>query len=603
MNGSNGDLAGESDRSVPAPPESAAVRDQLERMLASADFAASERSRQFLRYVVEETLAGRSDRIKAYSVATAVFKRDESFDGQNDPVVRIEAGRLRRALERYYLLSGRDDPVVIEIPKGGYVPTFKAGLAEPVPVADDVGAAVAVQSASPSSRKLGHRSYAVVAALMLLVIGGAGWYAARMPPFSAVAASPPPTGPRILVLPFADLGDGTVSQLYSAGLTDEVVSTLGNFKEISVFGLQTSRSIGPDPDIAELHKNLGVDYVLEGSVRSDAEHIRVSARLLESNDGTVLWSRSYEHPLTAEDLFAIQTRTAGEVASAIAQPYGIVFQAETADNPRRPPNDLDSYLCTLRYYGYRAAISPERFLAVRDCLEQAVERFPNYATAWALLSLTYIDEVRHGFPTNFESPGAGALAAARTAARLDPDNVRGLQALATALFFSHQLDEAFEVSDRALALNSNDAELLGQLGQLLGLSGRMAEGRALLEKALAQNPGHSGFYEGVLATIAYMQHDYDTALLEIEKADMRKLPIYHGVAAIIYAQKGLLERARSELDLFEKMAPGFIANLWAQLDLRNIPYESQLDIADGLVKAGASVPARPVAEKSGNTDS
>jgi tetratricopeptide (TPR) repeat protein len=187
--------------------------------------------------------------------------------------------------------------------------------------------------------------------------------------------------------------------------------------------------------------------------------------------------------------------------------------------------------------------------------------------------------------------------------RLDPENVRALQALATALFFSHQLDEAFEVSDQALALNPNDAELLNQLGQLLGLSGRMADGRALLEKALAQNPGHSGFYKGVLATIAYMQRDYDTALLEIEKADMQRLPIYHGVATIIYAQKGLLERAGAELDLFEKMAPGFIPNLWAQLDLRNIPYESQLHIADGLIKAGASVPARPLAAKSGKTDS
>lgn len=603
MNVLDGDLAGQGERSSPAPPDAAAVRDQLERVLASTDFAASERSRGFLRYVIEETLAGRADRIKAYSVATAVFGRDESFDGQNDPVVRIEAGRLRRALERYYLLSGRDDPVIIEIPKGGYVPTFKSGLAEPVPVPADVGATAAVRTESPAPPRLGRRFYAAAAALVLLVVGGTGWYAAGTPPFGAADASSAPAGPRILVLPFSDLGDGTVSQLYSAGLTDEIVSTLGSFKEISVFGLQTSRSLGPDADIASLHRDLGVDYVLEGSVRADAEHIRVGARLLDSTNGTVLWSRSYEHPLTAEDLFAIQVKTAGEVAAAIAQPYGIVFQAETTDDPRKPPNDLDAYLCTLRYYTYRAAITAERYATVRNCLEEAVQRFPNYATAWALLSLMYIDEIRTGFAKGSEPPEARAVVAARTAVRLDPENVRALQALATALFFSHQLDEAFEVSDQALALNPNDAELLGQLGQLLGLSGRMADGRALLEKALAQNPGHSGFYKGVLATIAYMQRDYDTALLEIEKADMQRLPIYHGVATIIYAQKGLLERAKAELDLFEKMAPGFIPNLWAQLDLRNIPYESQLHIADGLIKAGASVPARPVAAKSGKTDS
>ena len=607
MNVLDGDLAGRGERSSPAPPDAAAVRDQLERVLASTDFAASERSRGFLRYVVEETLAGRADRIKAYSVATEVFGRDEGFDGQNDPVVRIEAGRLRRALERYYLLSGRDDPVVIDIPKGGYVPAFKfkpleAGTAEPPPIAANLGPATAVELEAPAPPPKRGQFFFAAAVPVLLAVGGAAWYAAGIPPFGAADASVP-AGPRIMVLPFSDLGEGTVSELYSAGLTDEIVSTLGSFKEISVFGLQTSRLVGPDPDIAELHQDLGVDYVLEGSVRSGTGQIRVSARLLDSTNGTVLWSRSYEHPLTAEDLFAIQVKTAGEVAAAIAQPYGIVFQAETTDSPRRPPNDLDAYLCTLRYYTYRAAITPDRYAAVRNCLEQAVQRFPNYATAWALLSLMYIDEIRTGFARGSEPPEARAVVAARTAVRLDPENVRALQALATALFFSHQLDEAFEVSDRALALNSNDAELLGQLGQLLGLSGRMDEGRALLEKALAQNPGHSGFYKGVLAMIAYMQHDYDTALSEIEKADMRKLPVYHGVAAIIYARKGLIERAKAELDLFEKMAPGFIPNLWAQLDLRNIPYESQLHIAEGLEKAGATIPAQPVAAKSGKTDS
>jgi tetratricopeptide (TPR) repeat protein len=270
-----------------------------------------------------------------------------------------------------------------------------------------------------------------------------------------------------------------------------------------------------------------------------------------------------------------------------------VFTAEAAGEPQSPPDDLDAYLCTLRYYVYRAAITPEGYKEVRNCLERAVAAFPEYATAWALLAHVYIDEIRTGFMEGSEPPEVRALAAARTAVRLDPENARALQALATSLFYSHQLDEAFEVADEALALNPNDSELLGQLGQLEGLAGRMGEGRALLEKALALNPAHSGFYRGVLAAIAYMQHDYDTALAEIERADMRKLPIYHGVAAIIYAQKGMPDKARAALEQFEKMSPNFIPNLWAELDRRNIPYESQLHMAEGLRKAGAAVPPPP----------
>jgi adenylate cyclase len=230
---------------------------------------------------------------------------------------------------------------------------------------------------------------------------------------------------------------------------------------------------------------------------------------------------------------------------------------------------------------------------VKACLEHALARFPEYATAWALLAHIYIDEIRTGFAKGEESPAERALAAARTAVRLDPENVRALQALATALFFDHKLDEAFKVGDRALALNPNDTELLGQVGQLKGLAGRTEEGRALLEQALARNPGHSGFYRGVLAITAYMQGDYETALGEIEQADMRRLPIFHAVAAIIYAQNGMIDRGKAALAVFEEMAPGFVPDLWAELDKRNIPYDAQQRIAEGLEKLGATLPPRP----------
>ena len=100
------------------------IRIQLGRILGSSDFRVPERNRKFLSYVVEEALAGRADRIKAYSIAIEAFGRDASFDPQSDPVVRIEAGHVRRALEMYYLTGGQLDPLLISIPMGGYVPTF-----------------------------------------------------------------------------------------------------------------------------------------------------------------------------------------------------------------------------------------------------------------------------------------------------------------------------------------------------------------------------------------------------------------------------------------------------------------------------------------------
>ena len=100
------------------------IQDALQRVLASRDFVNSERKRRFLKFVVQETLAGRADRIKAYSIALDAFDRDPSFNPGADPVVRIEAGRLRRCLEHYYLGEGAADRIRITIPKGGYVPQF-----------------------------------------------------------------------------------------------------------------------------------------------------------------------------------------------------------------------------------------------------------------------------------------------------------------------------------------------------------------------------------------------------------------------------------------------------------------------------------------------
>ena len=578
----------------PTPPPPEAVRAAVERVVASQDFAASDRARRFLRYVVDETLSGRADRIKAFSVAVEVFGRDQTFDPQNDPVVRIEAGRLRRALEHYYLLSGKDDPVLIEIPKGGYVPTFTARAADPESAPAPPGAAadrVPIRHEAQSRRAL----WLVVPAILAAVaVGLAAAYVLDFPVRGAANMRPGPAVPQVLVLPFTDLGDGNVSALYSAALTDEIVTALGSFKEIAVLGVQTSRSLPDEPDIAELHDTLGVQYVLEGSVRANQETVRVAVRVTSSKSGMVLWSRTYENAVDPNVLFSLPAKTAGEVAAAVAQPYGIVFQAERGFETRAPPDDLEAYLCTLSYYAYRAAISPEGYVRVKDCPERAVADYPDYATAWALLAHIYIDEIRTGFGAGTESPVKRALATARTAVRLDPENVRALQALATALFFDHRIDDAFEVADRALALNPNDTELLGQVGQLKGQSGHTEEGRALLEKALAQNPGHTGFYRGVLAVTAYVQGDYKAALREIEQTDMRRLPIFYAVAAIIYAQNGMIEEGRAAIAQFEEMAPGFIPNVWAELDKRNIPLEAQRRMVEGLEKLGVTPPPRPL---------
>jgi TolB-like protein/cytochrome c-type biogenesis protein CcmH/NrfG len=598
MLGGGGDTVGAS-LQAQSPPAAEDVRAELDILLVSPDLDAPVRARRFLRYVVEETLAGRADRIKAYSIGTEVFERSSDFDAQSDPVVRIVAGQLRRALASYYLSDGSSDRVVITIPKGGYVPHFAWRTP---PAAESGPAPVAVSPEPPvPPRRRGAWLVAIpVAIAFLAILGGlvlwGTWRdsAIRTPEAAALL---PPGGPTLVVTPFAALGEPSAAT-YADGLTEEVLSQFARFKEITVLGRETSRSILPNTGIARIREDLGVRYVLEGSVRAAAHRLRITGRLLDAQTGAVLWSQIYDEDLQVRDLFTIQGDVARDVATAVAQPYGIIQRADQTRTGSRPPDDLEAYACTLRFYDYRAALTEESHASIRTCLERAVAAHPDYATAWAMLSVLYLDEDRFGFNPRAESHAAieRSLEAARRAIRLDPENVRSLQALMMALFFARQPDEALEIGERAVALNPNDTELLGEFGTRLGQAGAWQRGAELLEQALARNPGHSGYYSGTLAVYAYMQRDYARAESLIRKAALEKFPLYHFVAAVIYAQLGKEKEAAEARDQFLRMRPTIFEHWDDEMAKRNYRPEDAALFAEGARKAGFPVPARTTAE-------
>jgi adenylate cyclase len=586
-----------------SPPSAADVRAQLERLVASPDFDVPARARRFLSYVVEETLAGRGDRIKAYSVGMEVFGRDQNFDAQSDPAVRIEAGRIRRALAHYYLAAGQSDPVIIDIPKGAYVPHFawRTGQATDRPAATGPLPEDPNASLPPVPKKrilwLGTGLAALAAVVLLVMVFLIPPRGARVP----VAQTPTtvlPGGPTLVVMPFADFGGGLETTIYAQGLTEEVLSQLARFKELSVLGRETSRSIPPDADTVRIHRELGVRYVLEGSVRTAEHQLRVTGRLLEAETGAVLWSQAYDDDLRVRGFFAIQDDVAQKVATAIGQPYGIIARADERRTQAGAPEDLEAYACTLRFYGYRAALGPASHAAIRTCLERAVDRYPSYATAWAMLSMLYLDEDRFGFNPRPGSPTAPqrAIEAARLANRLDPDNVRGLQALMVALFFTEQPVEALRVGEQAVALNPNDTELLAEFGSRVGQAGDHRRGMDLMEQALVRNPGHSGYYNGVLALLAYLERDYQRAEVLMRQVSLEKFPLYHFVSAIIYAQLGMKPEAAEARDRFLQARPAIFDQWDREMIKRNFRPEDGALLAEGARKAGFPVPDTTAAE-------
>ncbi|TIQ00306.1 MAG: hypothetical protein E5X60_05430 [Mesorhizobium sp.] len=550
-------------------------RAQLARILNSADFDATGRERRFLSHVVEETLAGRGDRIKAYSIAVEVFGRDMSFDPQTDPIVRIEAGHLRRGLERYYLTAGHDDPILITIPKGGYVPTFSLRsqplLADPpTPVVSAVVAQLPVRR-SPSRLLLPSVLMAVLAAGASVL---AWWW-------TSVRVGAPET-PRVLVESFDDLNGTHAAAAIASGLRQEVVSQLSKFKDIVVV---ESAAKGEDPSISPAR------FVLAGSVNLSTDAFRLRVRLLNRADNSVLWAESYDGGLKVAQLMEVQTDIARNVSSSLAQAYGVIFQADANLHVVNPPDDWAAYSCTLSFYAYRVGVDAESRSSVRACLEKAVDRFPTYATAWGLLSLIYIDDYRFEFSGDSAESAAAldrALAAARRSVGLDPVNIRGRQAEMVALYFHKEIDAALKVGKQTLTINPNDTEFMGEYGERLAVSGNWHDGCQLIAEARQKNPG-SGYYDVDLALCSYFSGDYPQAAMWINKSPFPSNPVYHLLAAAVFGEGGYKIAADREVAWLNQNQPDLVKNMRQVVSARLARSQDVEFFLGSLRKAGLSI--------------
>ena len=525
------------------PPD--AIREQVERILASDGFLRSRRIKSFLRFVVEETLAGRADRLKAYTIGLEVFGRDESFDPSVDPIVRVEAGRLRQRLKAYYLEQGRDDPIEIEIPKGGYVPTCRLSP----------GAA----PAAPSSDGLDL-----------------------------------PTGPSIAVLPFDNMCGEAGQDYFVDGLVEEIINDLTKFRDLLVISRNTTFQYkGRHVDVRRLGRDLGVGYVLEGSVRKAANRIRVTAQLLETVNGAHVFSETYDRDLTPANIIDVQDEIADHVVTAIAQPYGAIARVDLRDAKRKATESLDAYDSVLHFYEYWATGGAEAHLMARDALERAVTLDPQYASAWAALAQIYADEGRFGYNSRpGRDPFDRALEAARKAIELDPDNCTGYQALFVAYFHKHDIDQFRATGERALALNPNDPNTLADYGLMLAFTGDWDRGVALTRKAIALSPVHPGWYHAAAIFDHYRKGEYEAALAEAKQGEMEGFYITHVFSAMAYGQLGRQEEAQAAIENLLALRPDFANTARDEFRRWNLAEDLIDHCLDGLRKAGLGVSDR-----------
>jgi adenylate cyclase len=341
------------------PPTKEQIKEQLAKIIASEDFQRSVRSSDFLTYIVQKTLDGHTELIKGYTIGVEVFGKPEAFDPDTDASVRVEASRLRKSLTLYYHQAGKNDEVVITVPKGRYKPSFEFAIE---------------QEPHTSFRIRDERLCAVSRvlniALLLLIIVYIMLYSATESSKKPMKMSLVEHAPVIAVLPFNTIG-GDNSEAYGKKLPDKIIKNLTYFSSVKVLTNKAVSGhvkwIGAN---AKIGKELNAGYILEGTIQNKGADVRVVLRLFNVQRNTHVWAFDEEYALLKYGDNAWEDVLAASVASRIASPYGVVQNIEQDRLSALGTNDVIGYQCTLYYYAYSNNKSAEGHQNVRSCLEK-----------------------------------------------------------------------------------------------------------------------------------------------------------------------------------------------------------------------------------------
>ncbi len=444
---------------MPGKPAKRAVRAQLTRILSNDSFDTSVRSREFLRFVVERTLLGQPESISQKAIATEVFGRDGRFDPSTDPIVRIQAGRLRRSLERYYLKVGNGDPVFIEIPKGTYVPEFRERREK------------APQAAKPETVTL--------------------------------SAPPSPGWPIVVIAPFRNLTGRDDQQYFAHGMTSELCLELSRYQDIAVV---------PVPD--ESTEVADARFLITGELRRDESALTVSVGLTDLSMGALVWGERFSGDAGESGLPGFMRQTAEMIAARIADEQGFIHLTLSREARSRPPAVSGVYDALLRFYYLESVFTPEAMHEARVALERAVSLDPNCGLAHAMLARIYGVLFGLGFPKegcSLKKTEELGHSLAMRALKLEPMNqrVRCIQSFLHIL--SDNVAAARRDAEVALSLNPNSLCMLDVIGYLLTLSGDWERGPELIRKAIRLNPCHRQAAYYTLWIDAIRREDYQTA--------------------------------------------------------------------------------------------
>jgi adenylate cyclase len=448
---------------------------------------------------------------------------------------------------------------------------------------------VAATTTAKASR-VRHWRMPTIAAAVVVIIAAAGlvWWQPWAPDFEPASlermAFPLPDRPSIAVLPFANLSGDSSQELFSDGITNDIITDLSRFGDLMVIASNSTFSYkGKPTKVQQVAEELGVRYVLEGSIQRIGEQVRVNVQFVDAISGEHLWAERYDREL--RDIFAVQDEITQKVVAMLGAYEGRVAEADRARAKRKETTNLNAYELALLATEARHRFNKEDNAKSLELSERAVALDPQYARAYVELAWSHFQDAMHGYSESSEISTKMAYDSAKAAIEIDESFAEGHWALADILgYLMGQPEKAVGAYKQALALNPNHADILADWGGwYLPYLGRAEEGIAVVKKAMRLSPFHADWMKWALTNAYFTAGRYEEAISAFQSVEYSPVgPRLVLVAS--YAHAGKLEEARAEAGKILEMQPDFsiramsLKDRWTQAEVEHI--------RDGLRKAG-----------------